>query len=97
LLFQGKHSIYLGQSVPVENLKDLQNVYKEICFVTYLTVEPSKISTEEYLQELFNNVLINTTHKLWVTGFKLQQIEENYQTPAQISLFPSPTTMLNIL
>ncbi|SFS29730.1 MerR family transcriptional regulator [Lutibacter maritimus] len=97
LLFQGKHSIYLGQSVPVENLKDLQNVYKEICFVTYLTVEPSKISTEEYLQELFNNVLINTTHKLWVTGFKLQQIEENYQTPAQISLFPSPTAMLNIL
>ena len=97
LLFQGKHSIYLGQSVPVENLKDIQNVYKEICFVTYLTVEPSKISTEEYLQELFNNVLINTTHKLWVTGFKLQQIEENYQTPAQISLFPSPTAMLNIL
>jgi DNA-binding transcriptional MerR regulator len=97
LLFQGKHSIYLGQSVPVENLKDLQNVYKEICFVTYLTVEPSKISTEEYLKELFNNVLINTTHKLWVTGFKLQQIEENYQTPAQISLFPSPTAMLNIL
>ena len=97
LLFQGKHSIYLGQSVPVENLKDLQSVYKEICFVTYLTVEPSKISTEEYLQELFNNVLINTTHKLWVTGFKLQQIEENYQTPAQISLFSSPTAMLNIL
>lgn len=97
LLFQGKHSIYLGQSVPVENLKDLQNVYKEICFVTYLTVEPSKISTEEYLKELFNNVLINTTHKLWVTGFKLQQIEENYQAPAQISLFPSPTAMLNIL
>lgn len=97
LLLHGKHSIYLGQSVPVDNLKDLQNVYKDICFVTYLTVEPSKISTEEYLNEVFNAVLKNTSHKLWVTGYKLRQIEDNSQIPAQISLFPSPHELLNIL
>jgi len=96
LLFQGKHSIYLGQSVPVENLKDLQNVYKDICFVTYLTVEPSKISIEEYLDEIFSNVLKNTSSKLWVTGYKLHQIQDNYQIPGQISLFPSPLALLNI-
>lgn len=97
LLFQGKQSIYLGQSVPVENLNDLKNVYKDICFVTYLTVEPSKVPTEEYLNELYASVLKNTTCKLWVTGNKLQQIPDNYQIPAQISLFPSPSAMLNIL
>lgn len=97
LLLKGKHSIYLGQSVPVENLKDLQNIYKDICFVTYLTVEPSKLSTEEYLDEVFNVVLKNTTNKLLVTGNKLHQIGENYQIPTQISIFSSPQALLNIL
>jgi methanogenic corrinoid protein MtbC1 len=97
LLFQGKHSIYLGQSVPIENLNDLQNIYKDVCFVTHLTVEPSKTTTEDYLDEVYNKVLKNTTNKLLVTGFKLQQIQENYQVPTQISLFTSPLELLNIL
>ncbi|MBI9042671.1 MerR family transcriptional regulator [Lutibacter sp.] len=97
LLFQGKHSIYLGQSVPIENLNDLQNIYKDVCFVTHLTVEPSKTTTEDYLDEVYNKVLKNTTNKLLVTGFKLQQIQENYKVPTQIALFTSPLELLNIL
>lgn len=95
LLFQGKHSIYLGQSVPVENLNDLQNIYHDCCFVTNLTVEPSKTSIELYLDEVFTNVLKNSNSELWVTGYKLNQISENYQIPNQVKLFPSMETLLN--
>ena len=41
-LLHGYPSIYLGQSVPVENLKDLQNVHDNITYVSYFTVFPSE-------------------------------------------------------
>lgn len=72
LLLHGYHSIYLGQSVPIENLKDLQNIYKDICFITYLTVEPSADTVEVYIQSVFDQILKNTTsNELWVAGEKM--------------------------
>ena len=97
LLFHGHNSIYLGQSVPVENLNDLQNVYNNICFVTYLTVEPSKKSVENYLEEVNSKVLINTKDKLWVLGAKTASLDESLINASQIKVFKSPLELLNIL
>ncbi|MGV6845451.1 MAG: MerR family transcriptional regulator [Lutibacter sp.] len=97
LLFHGHTSIYLGQSVPVENLKDLQNVYNNICFVTYLTVEPSKNSVENYLEEVNLKVLQNTKDKLWVLGAKTASLDESFINTSQIEVFKSPLELLNIL
>lgn len=97
LLFHGYHSIYLGQSVPVENLIDLQKIFEDVCFVTYLTVEPSKESVEEYLQEVYNEVLQNTNNTLWVLGSKLAQVDMVSFRNDQIKLFKSPVDLLNIL
>lgn len=97
LLFHGHNSIYLGQSVPVENLNDIQNVYNNICFVTYLTVEPSKKSVENYLEEVNSKVLINTKDKLWVLGAKTASLDESLINASQIKVFKSPLELLNIL
>jgi len=97
LLFHGYHSIYLGQSVPVGNLKDLQNVFDDVCFVTYLTVEPSKETVEEYLQEVYTEVLLNTDDTLWVLGSKISQIDVNSFKNDQIKIFMSLVDLLNIL
>lgn len=97
LLFHGYHSIYLGQSVPVGNLKDLQNVFDEVCFVTYLTVEPSKETVEEYLHEVYAEVLQNTNDTLWVLGSKILHIDADSFQNNQIKFFTSPVDLLNIL
>ena len=97
LLFHGYHSIYLGQSVPVENLNDLQKIFSDVCFVTYLTVEPSNLSVEDYLQTVYNEVLKNTNDNLWVLGSKLAQFDSDSFTNNQIKIFKSPVDVLNIL
>lgn len=97
LLFHGYHSIYLGQSVPVENLNDLQKIFSDVCFVTYLTVEPSKESIEEYLQTVNREVLQNTNDTLWVLGSKLAQFDADSFKNDKIKIFKSAVDLLNIL
>ena len=97
LLFHGHNSIYLGQSVPVENLNDLQKVYDNICFVTYLTVEPSKESIENYLEEVNSKVLKNSKDTLWVLGAKMALFDENLVDLSKMKVFKSPLELLNIL
>lgn len=97
LLFHGYHSIYLGQSVPVENLNDLQKIFNDVCFVTYLTVEPSKETVEEYLQCVFSEVLHNSNDTLWVLGPKLAQFDGDSSKSDKIKIFKSPMDLLNIL
>lgn len=97
LLFHGYHSIYLGQSVPVENLNDLQKIFSDVCFVTYLTVEPSKESIEEYLQTVNSEVLQNTNDTLWVLGSKLAQFDSDSFKNDKIKIFKSAVDLLNIL
>jgi len=97
LLFYGHNSIYLGQSVPVENLNDLQKVYDNICFVTYLTVEPSKETVDVYLKNVYTQVLKKSNDTLWVFGTKTNQIEEDLIDTAKVKVFKSPLELLNIL
>jgi len=97
LLFNGHNSIYLGQSVPVENLNDLQKVYDNICFVTYLTVEPSKESIENYLEEVNIKVLNNSKDILWVLGAKTALLDEALVDLSQIKVFKSPLDLLKII
>jgi len=97
LLLHGHHSIYLGQSVPLENLNDLQKIFDPICFVTYLTVEPSKETVVELLQEINTKVLQNTNDELWVLGPKLAQFDTVSFKNEQIKIFKTPSDLLNIL
>lgn len=97
LLFHGYHSVYLGQSVPVENLNDLQKIFDEVCFLTYLTVEPSKETVEEYLAQVYDEVLKGTKDTLWVLGAKLAQFDSDSFKNDQIKIFKSPLELLNIL
>lgn len=97
LLLHGYHSIYLGQSVPIENLNDLQKIYDGICFVTYLTVEPSKETIEEYFQNIYSSVLEKTDDSLWVLGTKVSQFSRDSVGISQIKTFKSLMDLLNII
>ena len=57
ILLHGYKTIYLGESVPTENLKDLNKYFDSIVFISYMTVQPDKDSVNEYVKEIQDAVL----------------------------------------
>lgn len=94
LWLHGKQSIYLGSSVPLENLKDIQNVFSNICFVTYLTVEPTTETIDSYFEKVENDILANTASTFWALGPKLNAFEYNNNNLSKIKTFTSLAEML---
>lgn len=96
LLLHGYQSIYLGQSVPVANLNDVQKVYNNICFISYLTVEPSRLSVLEYIDVVNNSVLNNNENEIWLLGKKVSEMNEKLDLP-NVKMFDSIENLLKEL
>lgn len=67
ILLSGYRSIYLGESMPIPNLKDLKKHFSSIVYVSCLTVKPDRDEVNEYVQEMADELLDETT-ELWFTG-----------------------------
>lgn len=74
IITKGHHSVYLGRSLPIENLIELNNHFKKITYITYLTVEPNEDEIENYIHDFKNAVLSNNTNELLIFGRKAQTI-----------------------
>ncbi len=68
ILNMGHHTVYLGQSVPLESLTPLMDFYSRITFVSCFTVKPEKDDIEKYLKQFHKKLLVNTNNKLIVSG-----------------------------
>ncbi|MGK0430861.1 MAG: hypothetical protein ACJARX_002541, partial [Psychroserpens sp.] len=88
VIANGHKSIFLGQSVPLESLKDLLDYYDDITFISYFTVKPDKEHIADYVKEFSDKILIKKSIKLWVLGRMLQELDLN-TLPKQITAFDS--------
>lgn len=86
LNLRGYKSIYLGQSVPIENLEPLLANDNFIEFVTYATVEPSKEKIDKYIQRFKKKILNKKTSRLSVLGFQTQFIDL-VNKPEQVGIY----------
>lgn len=94
LVSKGYQSIFLGFSVPLESLTDLQTYYDEIIYVSYLTVFPEKDHIEGYIKD-FNKLLINKTNtELWILGQMLNALDLD-KLPKGVSAFKSIQELLD--
>lgn len=75
LIAKGHQSIFLGQSVPLESLKDLLNYYDNITFVSYFTVKPEKDDIAGYIQDISNTLIVKDSIKFWILGRMLDEID----------------------
>ena len=93
---RGYHTIFLGESVPMESLTDLFDFFEEIVFLSYFTVYPEEENIASYLDD-FNNLLLKKENsKLLLLGQKLS----NYNTlklPKNISIFKSIESLVKEL
>lgn len=89
LVLRGFHTIYLGQSLPLNNLNYFLDGEREICFITSLTIQPYDDKIEDYFNEIAD-VMKNTNNQLIAVGRKVDKIKhmdlnENIQLHQSIS------------
>lgn len=96
LTLHGYKSIYLGQTMPLENLVDLLKYYDNVCFVSYFTVTPTKDGLAAYFDKFSTTVNIMGNSQLWALGHQLQFVEED-KLPENIKTFNSIKILVDSL
>ena len=75
---RGYHTIFLGESVPMDSLCDLLEFFDEITFISYFTVRPiEKEDIITYIESFKELILKKKSANLWLLGHKLALIEKS--------------------
>lgn len=96
ILYSGYKSIYLGESVPLDNLKDIKKYFDNITFVSYLTVQPDKNEINNYLEKINKEIINDNNCELWLIGRMLEHVDENVLN-RKTRLFYSISDLVNKL
>lgn len=82
----GYRTIFLGQSLQTESLETLLSVNSDLCFVTYLTVEPNKEIIDQYADHFYHTILKENNSHLAILGPQQVHIDSS-KLPKNIHLF----------
>jgi DNA-binding transcriptional MerR regulator len=91
-LLRGYKTIYLGESMPIKDLTDLKKHFNSIVFVSYLTVQPDKDSVNDYVNQMIQELMDDST-ELWYVGRMTEYItQEGFSD--KIKVFKSITDLV---
>ncbi|WP_242135862.1 MerR family transcriptional regulator [Aestuariivivens marinum] len=92
---KGFHSIFLGESVPMESLLDLHDYYDDITFITYFTIQPETDKIPDYIND-FNELLLKKENsRLHILGPKLKDLS-NFSLPShKVSIYNSIESLVD--
>jgi len=79
LTLKGYKVIYLGQSVPIEDLIILQQSFDNLEYVSYITVEPSANTINSYLKEFHEKIIAKNKSKLSIIGRNVEHYDNNIE------------------
>ena len=88
ITLRGYKSVYLGQSIPQDNLSELLRYDDNICFLSYFTVAPTQEKVKKYLNA-FNELIKGYKNPcLWIMGRQTMHVERA-DLPKNIRKFTS--------
>lgn len=90
----GYKSIYLGENVPIESLKDVKKYFDNITYLSYMTVEPNKTEINEYLSEISG--LLTDNSKFWAIGRMVEHIKRE-KLSEKITIFTDVKDIVALL
>lgn len=96
ILLHGYKTIYLGESMPLESLKDLKNYFNNIVFVSYLTVQPDNDDINNYISKTSTTLLNDGSSELWLLGRKVEHIDPTILS-TNTTIFHSISDLVNKL
>jgi DNA-binding transcriptional MerR regulator len=95
LVLRGNHTIYLGQSLPLNNLNYFLETDREICFITSLTIQPYDDKIQGYFTEIAD-VMQNTNNQFIAVGRKVEKVKD-MELNDNIQLHNSVSDLLKLL
>jgi MerR family transcriptional regulator, light-induced transcriptional regulator len=95
LVLRGNHTIYLGQSLPLNNLSYFFESDRKINFITSMTIRPYVDKVVEYFQEI-DTILQGSKHSLIAIGSKTNDVQD-IDFKSNISLYTSVKDLLKVL
>ena len=93
ILLEGYRTIFLGESMPIDNLKDLKKNFDSIVYVSYLTVQPERDILDSYVQKMCEELIDDTT-ELWFIGRQTEYINREGLSD-KITIFSSINELVN--
>jgi len=96
LTLRNYHTIYLGQNIEVDQVKEIKSLFTNIHFISYFTVQPNEDDIESYLSEVYNNLLKGTENQFSFLGRKASENDAKIGFD-RISAFSSIPELLNVL
>lgn len=95
ILLNGYKTIYLGESVPIDCLVDMNKYFNNIIYISYLTVEPTKDSLNNYIQEITTKI-IDANAQVWLLG-RMVQFIDTHNISNKISVYHSISDLIQEL
>lgn len=93
ILSLGYKSVFLGESVPLECLKEMKNHFENMTYICYATVEPNKDLINDYVKQ-FNIEILDQNSRLWIIGRQTENIKPNLLSE-KIRTFNSIKELIN--
>ena len=94
---KGFKSIYLGQTVPLENLRDVMQYFDHVIFVSYFTVEPSNEKIKKYLKAFDTMVKDEgVSPQLWLMGRQTRYLKRE-KIPSYVHIFTAIEDLVKAL
>jgi DNA-binding transcriptional MerR regulator len=72
---KGYKVIYLGENLPIENLKDLKKHFDSIVFLSYFTIQPDRSAVNEYVKDM-SVELLGDGSEIWLIGRMTEYIDQ---------------------
>jgi len=76
LLNAGKNAIYLGPSLPLDNMDYLMEIHNNLIFVSYLTITPANTDINEFIDDFQQKLCGEKEHKFYLFGQKTKEINQ---------------------
>lgn len=95
ILLNGYKTIYLGESVPIDSLKDMKKYFDNIVYISYLTVQPTKDAINNYMKEISVEI-IDANSQIWFLG-RMTEFIDTKSLPETISVFNSISSLVSKL
>jgi DNA-binding transcriptional MerR regulator len=92
IVSKGYKVIYLGQNLPIENLKDLKKYFDSIVFLSYFTIQPERNTVDEYIKEM-SDQLLGEGSEIWLIDRITKHIDLNEIT-TDIKVFNSISALI---
>jgi DNA-binding transcriptional MerR regulator len=80
ILLKGYKTIYLGESMPIENLEELTRHFNNITFVTFMTVQPDHSAVNDYVKTMEEKLLVQG-NEIWIIGRMTEHIDRKNLSP----------------